>query len=112
MRRGTASFGTTRSSQSSPVTTPTFEPVLISHIPSASPAMTSARPQQAIGLGVETMVTKPIAEHVENGRLVGQERNEVEPTPQGRVDERDRPVRGVHRADDIEVRRQGERFIG
>ena len=37
---------------------------------------------------------------------------EVEAPPHGRVDEGDRPVSGVHRADDEEVAWQGERLVG
>src|SRR3954449_12802744 len=55
---------------------------------------------------------EPAAQQTLHGPVVGHERHEVEAPAQGGIDERDGPVRGVHRADEVEVRRKLEALVG
>ena len=86
----------------------------------AGPDRRGAVIQQVIGpvddiadpgeLGV--VVRQPAVEQPVDRRLIGEQVHEVEATPQGSVHEGDRPVGGVHRADDPQVLRQAERLVG
>jgi len=54
---------------------------------------------------------EPAQEQTPQGPLVGEERHEVEPAPQGGVDEGYRSVGGVHGADDQQAFGQREAGI-
>ena len=70
--------------------------------------------QQSVGavenvgdpLHIGALVAQPAPQKPGDGRLVGMELHEVEPPPQSQIHQRDGAVGGVHRADNVEIRRQ------
>lgn len=58
------------------------------------------------------VVVEPLGQQVGEWTLAGEERHEVEPASKGGVDEADRLVRGVHRAEYQQVAREDEWLAG